>query len=50
MKIRAAAREYLIDIEVRKFTAKTICSYKNNLNLFVRYCNEIEGIDQDKVQ
>ncbi len=46
MKIRAAAREYLIDIEVRKFTAKTIRSYKNNLNLFVRYCNEIEGIDQ----
>ena len=46
MKIRAAAREYLIDIEVRKFTAKTIRSYKNNLNLFVRYCNENEGIDQ----
>ncbi len=46
MKIRAAAKEYLIDIEVRKFTAKTIRSYRNNLNLFVRYCNEIEGIDQ----
>lgn len=34
MKISTAAREYLIEIEVRKFTPKTIRSYRNNLNLF----------------
>lgn len=34
MKISTAAREYLIEIEVRKFTTKTIRSYRNNLNLF----------------
>ena len=33
MKISTAAREYLIEIEVRKFTPKTIRSYRNNLNL-----------------
>ena len=38
MKISTAAREYLIEIEVRKFTPKTIRSYRNNLNLFLRYC------------
>jgi len=30
MKISTAAREYLIEIEVRKFTPKTIRSYRNN--------------------
>ena len=38
MKISTAAREYLIEIEVRKCTPKTIRSYRNNLNLFLRYC------------
>lgn len=40
MHIRAAVNEYLVDIEVRKFTKKTIRSYRNNLNLFLRYCQE----------
>lgn len=40
MKISTAAKEYLVEIEVRKFTPKTIRSYRNNLNLFVRYCQE----------
>ena len=38
MKISAAAKEYLVEIEVRNFTQKTIRSYRNNLNLFLRYC------------
>lgn len=38
MKISTAAKEYLIEIEVRNFTQKTIRSYRNNLNLFLRYC------------
>ena len=40
MKIEVAAKEYLVEIEVRKFTKKTIRSYQNNLNLFLRYCQE----------
>ncbi len=50
MKITTAVREYLVEIEVRKYTQKTIRSYRNNLNLFLRYCeteaqvNEIEDV------
>ena len=44
MKISVARREYLIEIEVRKFTLKTIKSYRNNLNLFLRFCEEEAGI------
>ena len=40
MKISTAVKEYLIEIEVRKFTPKTIRSYRNNLNLFLRFCGE----------
>lgn len=40
MHIQAAVNEYLVDIEVRKFTKKTIRSYRNNLNLFLRYFQE----------
>lgn len=32
MEIGMAAKEYLIEIEVRKYTPKTIRSYRNNLN------------------
>ena len=34
MLIEVAVREYLVEIEVRKFTQKTVKSYRNNLNLF----------------
>lgn len=44
MKISAAKREYFVEIEVRKFTPKTIRSYRNNLNLFLRFCEEEAGI------
>lgn len=40
MKITQALQEYLLEIEIRKYTQKTIRSYRNNLNLFVRYLNE----------
>ena len=40
MKIEVAVKEYLVEIEVRKFTKKTIRSYRNNLNLFLRFCQE----------
>ena len=44
MKISTAAKEYLTEIEVRKFTPKTIRSYRNNLNLFLRFCEDEAGI------
>lgn len=40
MKIKHVLAEYLLEIEVRKYTPKTIRSYRNNLNLFVRYLDE----------
>lgn len=40
MKTKQALREYLLEIEIRKYTEKTIRSYRNNLNLFVRYLEE----------
>lgn len=46
MLIEAAAKEYLVEIEVRKFTKKTITSYRNNLNIFLRYCKEVECISE----
>lgn len=50
MKISAAAKEYLVEIEVRNFTQKTIRSYRNNLNLFLRYCEtEAQIVDIEDV-
>jgi len=46
MKISAVKREYLTEIEVRKFTLKMIKSYRNNLNLFLRFCEEEAGISE----
>ena len=43
MKISAAIREYLIEIEVRKYTPKTIRGYRNSLSLFLRFCEQDEG-------
>lgn len=40
MKISTAAKEYYAEIEIRKFTPKTIRSYRNSLNLFLRFCEE----------
>lgn len=41
MKIKAAIKEYLIEIEVRKYSPRTIQTYRNNLNLFLRFCGEV---------
>lgn len=40
MKIQSAVEEYLVEIEVRKYTPKTIRSYRCNLNFFLRFCAE----------
>lgn len=44
MRLSVAIRDYLIEIEVRKYTPKTIKGYRNNLGLFLRFCEEIDGI------
>ena len=46
MEIGMAAKEYLIEIEVRKYTPKTIRSYRNNLNLFLRFCEKEAKISE----
>jgi integrase/recombinase XerD len=43
MKTTQALKEYLLECEVRKYTKKTIKSYRNNLELFLRYLDQ-EGI------
>ncbi len=46
MKTSAAIREYLIEIEVRKYTPKTIRGYRNSLNLFLRFCEQEAHIQE----
>jgi len=41
MKIETAIREYLIEIEVRKYTPRTIKGYRTNLNLFLLFCKDL---------
>ena len=45
MRIDKAIRDFLIEIEIRKYTPKTIRSYRNNLSLFLRFCEEKAGIE-----
>lgn len=47
MKLEALVKEYLIEIEVRKYTPKTIRGYRVGLNLFLRFCKE--HLDQDEI-
>ena len=42
MEIQQGIKEFLIEIEVRKYTSRTIRGYRNNLNLFLRFCTEHE--------
>lgn len=45
MRLSDAIRDYLIEIEVRKYTPKTVKGYRSNLGLFLRFCEEIAGIE-----
>lgn len=40
MKIRTAIQDFLVEIEIRKYTIKTQRGYKTNLNVFLKYCEE----------
>ena len=42
MEIQQGIKEFLIEIGVRKYTPRTIRGYRNNLNLFLRFCTEHE--------
>lgn len=45
MHLSSAIQDYLIEIEVRKYTPKTIKGYRLNLGLFLRFCTEVLEID-----
>lgn len=45
MKIKTAVKEWLVECEIRKYTPKTLRGYKINLNIFLRYCEEVLEID-----
>lgn len=38
MKLEAAIREYLIEIEIRKYAPKTRKGYQTSLNLYFSIC------------
>ena len=40
MKLERALKEYLTEIEIRKYTPRTLRGYRINLNRFVRFLNE----------
>lgn len=41
MKIPSSITEYLTECEIRKYTPRTLRSYKNNLSLFCNFCLSI---------
>lgn len=49
MKIEQAIKEYLKEIEVRKYTPKTIRSYRNNLSLFLLFCESVGVTDTEDI-
>lgn len=56
MKIETAIKEFIIECEVRKYSPRTIVTYRNNLGIFQRFCEsgtdvtEIEDIDLSDVR
>lgn len=41
MRLSTAIKDYCIEIEIRKYTPKTIKGYRTNLGLFLRFCEEM---------
>ena len=55
MEIKPAIAEYLVEIELKRYTQKTIRSYSTNLHGFERFCaslnvTDLEGITQSVVK
>ena len=49
MKIEQAIKEYLIEIEVRQYGPRTIKGYRNNLNLFLRFCHSVGAENVEEI-
>lgn len=47
MKLQAAVKDYLIDIEIRKYSPRTIQSYRLKLRQFTQYCESVDVNDTD---
>ena len=43
MRIKEAVKDYLVEIEIRKYTPRTLKTYKIKLGIFERFCEE-QGI------
>ena len=46
MRIKEAVKDYLVEIEIRKYTSRTIRTYRVKLNVFERYCLEEQEIEE----
>lgn len=50
MKIKTAVKDFLIEIEIRKYTPKTLKTYRLKAGMFQRFCEEdLEITDMDDV-
>ena len=45
MEIKPAIAEYLVEIELKRYTPKTIRSYSTNLHGFERFCASLNVTD-----
>ena len=46
MRIKEAVKDYLVEIEIRKYTERTIKTYRIKLGIFERYCLEEADIQE----
>ena len=49
MKLTAAVKDYLVDIEIRKYSVRTIQSYKLKLRQFTQFCESVDVVDTDDI-
>ncbi len=49
MKITIAVKDFLIDIEIRKYSPRTIQSYKLKLRQFEQFCKSIDVDDAEEI-
>lgn len=47
MKVKTAIKEYILEIEIRKYTKRTVRNCRNTLNRFLAYCeeNDVKSMD-----
>ena len=47
MKIKNTIKEYILECQIKKYTARTVRNYQNTLNRFLTYCeeNELKNMD-----